>query len=317
MTATIVTGRVYADELAESTRAHVSALQAELGVAPGLATVMVGEDPSAQAYERRLRRRAGSLGCTYRCERLGADAQEADVLARVGALNADPRISGILLLRPVPPAIDETAVYRILDPLKDIESMHPANAGLFSLGRPRHVPSTPASVLHLLDRYLADTGRDSRTFLPGRRVAIVGRSHNVGQPAAMLFLARGATVIACDVHTDRRGELAQMTRQAEVLVVAAGVPGLVTAEHVSPGTIVVDVGINAVVDPATGRQHLVGDVDTESVLPVAEAVSPVPGGVGPITDICLVRTTMAAAELTVRTRRAEVLNEQTALTKDS
>lgn len=307
-------GLAYAKDLTKETRGHMERLKAELGIHPGLTTVLVGDDYSAKAYERQIRKRAEGVGIRYSSVHLPATAEQADVLAAVGALNADPRVSGILLLRPVPEGIDEAEIYRVLDPLKDIESMHPVNAGLFNLGRPRHVPSTPASVVYLLDRYLADTGRDPQEWLKGRRVAIVGRSPNVGAPAARLFLNRGATGLACDVHTSKRGELALMTKQAEVLVVAVGVAGLVTAEHVSPGTIVIDVGINPAKDPTTGKTRMVGDVDFDGVIEVAEAVSPVPGGVGPITEVSLVRNTVAASELTARARAADMQSEWTLLT---
>lgn len=316
MTGTSINGRAYARDLTEETRAHAEQLREELGIEPGLTTVLVGGDYSARAYERQIHKRADALGVTYKNVKLPQDAEQADVLAAIGALNADPRVTGILLLRPVPEQIDERDLYRVIDPLKDIESMHPVNAGLFNLGTPRHVPSTPASIVYLLDRYLADTGRDPDEWLKGRRVVVVGRSANVGQPVARIFLNRGATGIACDVNTSIRGELEIMTKQAEVLVVAVGVAHLIKAEHVSPGTIVIDVGINAVEDPHTGRTKMVGDVDFDGVIEIAEAVSPVPGGVGPITEVCLVRNTVAASELTARARDADKRSEWTLLTAE-
>jgi methylenetetrahydrofolate dehydrogenase (NADP+)/methenyltetrahydrofolate cyclohydrolase len=222
------------------------------------------------------------------------------VLALVGKLNADPRVSGILVLRPLPRHVDEGHVYRTLDPLKDIEAVHPDNAGLLALGQPRFVPSTPASIFWMLDRYVTDSGRDPRTFYNGLDLVLVGRSNNVGKPALWLGLARNATVISAHHYTAQAGRLEEHTRAADVLVVAAGVPRFVTAEMVKPGAIVIDVGINPERDEATGKVHMVGDVDTASVAEVAEAVSPVPGGVGPITDVFLLRNTLHAARLQAR-----------------
>lgn len=304
----IIDGAGYAADLKRATSHMVEVVRGH-GIHVGLATLMVGDDYAAAAYERRLRRLAGELGCGYRCERLPADASEADAVARVGLLDADPRVSGILVLRPLPPHISEVALYRALDPLKDIESMHPVNAGMLALGRPRYVPSTPASVYHLLDRYLLSTGRDPEEFYRRSRLVVVGRSLNVGKPAVLLGLSRGATVLACDEHTSRAGRLVECTRQADILVSAAGVPGLITERHVKPGAIAVDVGINPVTDPDTGKTRLVGDMDFESVREVAEAISPVPGGVGPITDVCLLRTTAAAARLTAEQADAEIRSE--------
>jgi methylenetetrahydrofolate dehydrogenase (NADP+)/methenyltetrahydrofolate cyclohydrolase len=308
VTGTVIDGAAYAADLKDVTARMVAEIQ-HSGTHVGLATVMVGDDYAAGAYERRLRRLAAELGCGYRCERLPAEASEADAVARVGLLDADPRVAGILVLRPLPVHISEVALYRALDPLKDIESMHPVNAGMLALGRPRYVPSTPASVFHMLDRYLVSTGRDLEGFYRRSRMVVVGRSLNVGQPAVLLGLGRGATVLACDEHTSRAGYLAECTRQADILISAAGVPGLITGRHVKPGVIAVDVGINPVTDPVTGRTHLVGDLAFEQVRAVAEAISPVPGGVGPITDVCLLRTTAAAARLTAEQSEAEIRAE--------
>jgi methylenetetrahydrofolate dehydrogenase (NADP+) / methenyltetrahydrofolate cyclohydrolase len=215
----------------------------------------------------------------------------------VGKLGADPRISGILVLRPLPEHVSEAALYRALDPLKDIEAVHPVNAGLLALGRPRFVPSTPASVFHLLDCYLVESGREPAEVYQRSNLLVVGRSANVGKPAVTLAMERGATVLSCDVHSYTSGLLYRHTRQADILVVATGVPGLVSANHVKQGVIAVDVGINAVVDAATGKLRLVGDLDTMSIAERAEAITPVPGGVGPITDVWLLRNTIMAARM--------------------
>jgi methylenetetrahydrofolate dehydrogenase (NADP+) / methenyltetrahydrofolate cyclohydrolase len=288
------------NRLAERLRAEVEQGVRELaalGVQAGLATVLVSEDYAAAAYERRLRRVAEELGCRYTSEVLAPDVEEADVLALVGKLNADPRVSGILILRPLPAQVPEADVYRTLDPHKDVEAVHPENAGLLALGQPRFTPSTPASVFYLLDSYVEESGRDPKTFYNGLDLVLVGRSNNVGKPALWLGLARGATVVSAHHFTSAAGRLDEHTRRADILVVAAGVPGVVTGDMVREGVIAVDVGINPVEDEETGKVRLVGDLDFESVAAKAEAVTPVPGGVGPITDVWLLRNTVEAARL--------------------
>ncbi|MBW3602654.1 MAG: bifunctional 5,10-methylenetetrahydrofolate dehydrogenase/5,10-methenyltetrahydrofolate cyclohydrolase [Actinobacteria bacterium] len=286
-------GRRIAADLQQRLSTAVAGVLAH-GVRPGLATVLAGDDYAARAYERRVRRLAGELGCGYTSTSLPGTVDEADAVATVGALSADPAVHGILVLRPLPDGVGEAALHAALDPAKDVEAVHPLNVGLLTLGRPRHVPSTPAACFEMLDRYLVDTGRDPAEFYPRRTIAVVGRSANVGRPAVMLGLARDATVVSCDEHTDRAGRLADYTRDADVLITAAGVPGLVRGEHVRDGVIAIDVGINPVPD-AAGGVRLVGDLDHDSVADRAEALSPVPGGVGPITDVCLLGNVVAAA----------------------
>jgi len=293
--AQVIDGEAIAADLKRQVAARITALAAR-GLRPGLATVLVGDDYSARAYERRVGRLAAELGCHYASEQLPADAEEADAVAAVGKLDADPRVSGILVLRPLPPHVTEVALYRALDPSKDIEAVHPVNAGLLALGRPRFVPSTPASVFHMLDSYLAQSGREPRKFYERSLVVVVGRSANVGKPAITLAMERNATVVSCDVHTYRAGRLYELTAAADALIVAVGVPGLISGEHVREGVIAIDVGINAVRDVVTGKMRLVGDLDFDSVATRAEAVSPVPGGVGPITDVWLLRNTVTAME---------------------
>jgi methylenetetrahydrofolate dehydrogenase (NADP+)/methenyltetrahydrofolate cyclohydrolase len=294
MSAHIIDGEALAAELREDVERTFHDLVGS-GIRPGLATVLLGEDYAAKAYERRLRRVAEELGCHYVSEELAGDVEQADALAIVGKLNADPRIAGILILRPLPEQVSEPTLYRTLDPLKDIEAVHPDNAGLLALGTPRYVPSTPASVFFMLDRYVEDTGRDPQTFYNGLDLVLVGRSNNVGKPALWLGLARNATVISAHAYTSQAGRLPDHTSRADLLVVAAGVPGVVTGDMVKEGVIAIDVGINAVKDEETGKTRLVGDLDFESVAAKAEAISPVPGGVGPITDIWLLRNTGEAA----------------------
>lgn len=298
----LIDGIGFAEDLKEQVARDAASVVAR-GGQPGLATVLVGEDYPAEAYERRLRRIAGELGCRYVCERLPGDVEEAEAVATVGKLDADPRISGILVLRPLPAHVSEVALYRALDPLKDVESVHPVNAGLLALGRPRYIPSTPASCFHILDRYLTESGRDAAAFYARSTLVVVGRSANVGKPALHLGLARNATVISCDEHTFRAGRLHDFTRVADLLIVAAGVPGLLGADHVRDGVIAIDVGINAVPGP-DGGTRLVGDLEAD-VAGTAEAITPVPGGVGPITDVWLLRNTVAAAAYAAGVAAAE------------
>ncbi|MDQ3662664.1 MAG: bifunctional 5,10-methylene-tetrahydrofolate dehydrogenase/5,10-methylene-tetrahydrofolate cyclohydrolase [Actinomycetota bacterium] len=292
--ANLIDGRAIAAELKQTLRDDIAGLRGE-GVCPGLATVLFEDDYPAEAYQRRLSALASDLGCHFFSETLPRDAQEADALATVGKLGADPRINGILILRPLPPQISEAVIYEALDPLKDIEAVHPFNAGLLELGRPRFVPSTPASCFCCLDNYVRSSGRDPAHFYEGLNVVVVGRSANVGRPAVLLALARNATVMSCDEYTSARGKLHEYTERADVLIVAAGVPGLITGEHVSDGVIAIDVGINPVKEGTHTR--LVGDFEFDSVAPKAEAITPVPGGVGPITQVWLLKNTVFAAQL--------------------
>ncbi|MQA16741.1 MAG: bifunctional 5,10-methylene-tetrahydrofolate dehydrogenase/5,10-methylene-tetrahydrofolate cyclohydrolase [Pseudonocardiaceae bacterium] len=293
MTAHVIDGKSYAAQLRTRLAGEVRDLAAR-GARPGLATLIVGDSYPAHAYERRVARLAADLDCHYVREALPADTNQADTVAAVGKLNADPRISGILILRPLPDHISETVLYRALDPLKDIEAVHPVNAGLLALDRPRYIPSTPASVFHMLDRYLTDTGRDPAQVYPHTTLVMVGRSNNVGKPAILLGLARNATVLSCDEHSHTAGLLHHYTRHADILIVAAGVPGLITADHIKTGAIAIDVGINPIHNPHTDTITLVGDLDPD-VTQRAEAISPVPGGVGPITDTWLLHNTILAA----------------------
>lgn len=296
MTATVIDGNALAERLSERVHDELEQLKVT-GSVPGLATLLVGDDPAATAYERHVRRLAARLGCEYANEHLPADSQLADVLAVVGKLNADPRVTGILVLRPLPEGIAEPLVYRALDPYKDVEAVHPENFGLLAQGRPRFVPSTPASCYYLLESYLRSTGRDPEAFFPGRTLVVVGRSDSVGKPAASLGLQRHATVVTCHSRTH---DLGAFTRQADVLIVAAGTAGLVTGDMVRDDVIAVDVGIDPIEDPETGRTRFVGDLEFESVAAKAEAITPVPGGVGPITDVWLIGNAVSAAAAALR-----------------
>ncbi len=292
----IIDGNVLAAGLKERLSAEVRE-SVENSIRPGLATVLVGAEYAAEAYERRVRQLAEELECRYVCERLPEYVEEAEVLATVGKLNADPRVSGILVLRPLPAGVSESAVYRALDPLKDVEAVHPVNAGLLALGQARYVPSTPAACFQVLDSYLAESREDPAEFYSRSNVVVVGRSNNVGKPAVSLGLARNATVISCDVHTYNAGRLREHTLKADILIVAAGVPRFIDGDYVREGVIAVDVGINPIKDPETGKTRLVGDLDFDSVAAKAEGITPVPGGIGPVTDVWLLKNTTRAARL--------------------
>jgi methylenetetrahydrofolate dehydrogenase (NADP+)/methenyltetrahydrofolate cyclohydrolase len=263
------------------------------GVA-GVATILIGDDYAASVYQRRIDTHAGEVGMVSRAVQMPAEATLGQVVGKIAELDVDPEISGILVLRPLPEHLPEARIFRALPPLKDIEAQHPENAGLLALGMPRFVPSTAGAAFHMLDRYMIQSGRDPTRAYDGLNLVLVGRSNNVGKPAAILGLARNATVISAHKHTSDAGRLAEHTRSADVLVVAAGVPGLITGEMVRDGAIVVDIGINPVPQP-DGAVRLVGDVEFETVAARAEAVSPVPGGVGPITDLWVLHNTIVAA----------------------
>lgn len=299
--ANVIDGRAYAHELMARVRAELEGLPAR---GAGIATILVGDDYAASVYQRRIDRNARQAGMASRPVVLGADATLGQVVGTIAELDVDPEISGILVLRPLPPHLPESRVYRALPPLKDIEAMHPENAGLLALGMPRYVPSTPAAAFHMLDRYMVASGRDPEHAYDGLDLVLVGRSNNVGKPAAILGLARNATVISCHKHTETADRLAHHTLQADILVVAAGVPGLIAGDMVREGAIVVDIGINPVTG-ADGAVRLVGDVDFDGVAQRAEAVSPVPGGVGPITDVWVVHNAMLAAHALAGNRDAD------------
>jgi methylenetetrahydrofolate dehydrogenase (NADP+)/methenyltetrahydrofolate cyclohydrolase len=294
VSAQIIDGRECARLLKQTVALDVKQLR-EDGLDCGLATVVVGDSYSAAAYERRLRRVSADLDVQYWRRSLPQDASRQQIIEVVTELNADPAVTGILVLRPLPSHVREADVFRALSPLKDIEAVHPENAGLLALGTPRYVPSTAASVFHLLDTWLDSAGLDRADFYHRSLIVVVGRSNNVGKPAVSLAYDRQAAVESVDEWASLTVGLGRHTRRADVLVVAAGQIGLIKAEHIDEGAIVIDVGINPFTDPDTGNVRMVGDVDFSTVAPRARAITPVPGGVGPVTDVWLLRNTVAAA----------------------
>jgi methylenetetrahydrofolate dehydrogenase (NADP+)/methenyltetrahydrofolate cyclohydrolase len=280
MPATTVQARIIDGKAVAATlRATVAARVAGLDFRPGLAVVLVGDDPASAVYVRNKDRAASGAGIMARTLRLAATTSQVELLAVVRQLNADPDIDGILVQLPLPPHLDSAAIIDALDPAKDVDGLHPVNAGLLASGREGLVPCTPRGVMKLL--------AEANVPLRGARALVLGRSVLVGRPMAALLTAADATVTLA--HSRTR-DLPDECRRADVLIAAVGRPGMVTADWVKPGATVIDVGINRGAD---GR--LVGDVDFAGCLAVAGAITPVPGGVGPMTIACLLENTLIAS----------------------
>jgi methylenetetrahydrofolate dehydrogenase (NADP+)/methenyltetrahydrofolate cyclohydrolase len=294
MTAQVIDGRQIAKDLKLEVAREVKQLHGD-GIDCGLATLVVGEDYSAKAYERRLKRIADELGVHYQNVALAKATASNEVLTAVRKLNDDPTVSGVLVLRPLPEQVSEVDVFRTLSPLKDIEAVHPENAGLLALGTPRYVPSTAASAFYVLGEWLDGVGEEQSAFYHRSLVVVIGRSNNVGKPLVSLAYDRQAAVESIDEWASLNHQLGRHTRRADVLIVAAGVVGLIRSEHIRDGAIVLDVGINPVTDPQSGAVRMVGDVDFADVVDRARAITPVPGGIGPVTDVLLLRNTVMAA----------------------
>lgn len=290
MTAQIISGTDIAKEIRGELKERVSRLKAEQGITPGLATVLVGEDPASQMYVGMKNRAAGDMGIHSRQHTLPADTSQEELLGLVRGLNADPQIHGILVQLPLPDHIDEGAVIETIDPAKDVDGFHPMSVGRLATDSGQFFPPcTPQGVVEMLVR----SGHDPS----GKHVVIVGRSNIVGRPLASLLLRKGrggnATVTVCHSRT---ADLAAETRRADILVVAMGRPEMITADMVRPGAVVIDVGTNRVDDPDSERGYRVcGDVLFDEVSEVATAISPVPGGVGPMTITMLLSNTVESA----------------------
>jgi methylenetetrahydrofolate dehydrogenase (NADP+)/methenyltetrahydrofolate cyclohydrolase len=304
--ADIIDGNAIAEEIKAELAAEVQRLR-EQGVVPGVATLMVGDDYGAKMYRRQIERLATEIGLAYRDVTLPAEASQDDVLEAMAALNRDPAICGILPLRPFPKGISEARVLEAMDPAKDIDGLHPINAGRMALGQPTVYPATPWACYVLLERYFARRGLDPKAAFEGKDLVIVGRSNSVGKPAYFLALERNATTTTVHSFTSRAGRLADHTRRADILIAAMGRPEFVTADMVKPGAVVVDVGINMVpVLDASGnpvlddrgrpKRKTVGDVAFDQVKEVASAITPVPGGVGAVTNVLLMRNVVRAAQ---------------------
>jgi len=276
--ARVIDGTAIARRVREEVALDVVSFVEETGSAPGLATVLVGDDPASDVYVGGKQRACAEAGITGFDHRLPADTTEEEVAALLGRLNADPAVSGILLQLPLPAHMDGAALTALIDPAKDVDGLTPSSAGLLAQGRPGLRPCTPAGVIELLDAHDVE--------LEGAEAVVLGRSLLVGRPLAALLLERHATVTVCHSRT---AVLPAVCARADVLVAAVGVPRLVGADHVKPGAAVIDVGINR------GPDGLVGDVDFEPVSARAGLITPVPGGVGPMTIAMLLRNTLTAA----------------------
>ena len=303
--AEIIDGVAIAEEIKGELRAEVAALAAR-GITPGVATILVGDDYGAKMYRRQVERMAGEIGISYRDITLPGDTSLADVLAGIRSLNEDPTVHGILPLRPLPKGM-EAPVLEALDPAKDIDCLHPINAGRLALGQPAVYPATPWACYVLLERYFARKGLDPKTAFEGKELVIVGRSNIVGKPAYFLALERNATTTTVHSFTWRAGTLPAHTRRADILIVAMGKAEFIKKDMVKPGAIVVDVGINMVpaLDAAGNpildekgrpKRRTVGDVAFDEVKEVAGAITPVPGGVGSVTNVLLMKNVVRAAE---------------------
>ena len=294
MSAEIISGKDIADQIRAELAVRVETLATEHDTTPGLATVLVGEHPASQMYVGMKNRAAADLGIASRQITMPAETSQEELLGLVAGLNADPAVHGILVQLPLPPQIDEGAVIEAIDPTKDVDGFHPMSIGRLATDSGEFfAPCTPAGVVEMLVRSGHDPG--------GKRVVIVGRSNLVGRPLASLMLrkARGgnATVTVCHSRTT---DLARVTRTAEILVVAMGRPEMITGDMVSSGAVVIDVGTNRVDDPGRENGYRVcGDVLFEEVREIAAAISPVPGGVGPMTITMLLSNTVKSAELAV------------------
>lgn len=287
--AQILDGRAAAAALEARLIRRVAAL-ADRGVVPGLTLVRVGEDPASITYVRSKERACRRVGIRSDTLVLPAQTTRDDLLATIARLNADPAVHGILLQLPLPTHLSQEEFLAALDPRKDVDGFHPINVGRLCLGLPGFVPATPLGILRMLQHYAIPVA--------GRRVVILGRSRIVGRPLANLLSAQrpegNATVTLC--HSQTR-ELPTVTRTAEILIAAVGRPRFVVGGMVTPGAIVIDVGIHGEPDPERpGKRRLFGDVDFEAVQGIASAISPVPGGVGPMTVACVVENTVEAAE---------------------
>lgn len=274
----LLRGGPIAAAIREQVAGDVEAFRAEHGYAPALAVVVAGKDAPSAVYLHKILDGCRLVGIEDRLVELAADASEADVAAALRTLQADPRVAGIITQMPLPPGIPLRAVIDVLDPLRDIDGIHPLNAGLLSLGYDGFLPATAHAAVEILTK--------SGIELAGRHAVVVGRSNVVGKPAALLLLRENATVTVCHSKT---ADLASVIRTGDIVVVAIGRAGMITGDMLKPGAVVVDVGINVV------EGKLVGDVDFETASRVASAITPVPGGVGPLTNAILLTHLVSAA----------------------
>ena len=282
MTAQIIDGKVFAATVRAQVAEHVATLKDAHGITPGLAVVLVGEDPASQVYVRSKGKLTVEVGMNSYEHKLDVQTSQEDLLALIENLNADPAVHGILVQLPLPDHLDSELVINSIDPAKDVDGFHISNVGLLGTGQKSMVPCTPLGCLMML--------RDHHGSLSGMNAVVVGRSNIVGKPMAQLLLGDSCTVT---IAHSRTKDLEEVCRRADILVAAVGRPEMVTGDWVKPGATVIDVGINRIEGEA-GKTKLVGDVHFESAAAVAGAITPVPGGVGPMTIACLLANTLTA-----------------------
>lgn len=279
----VIDGKAFAAGLRDRVAERAATLASAHGIVPGLAVVLVGDDPASAVYVRNKARQTVDAGLRSIEHRLPADTAEADLLALVHGLNADPEVDGILVQLPLPDQIDAQRVIDAIDPAKDVDGFHPVNAGRLTLGLDGLVPCTPRGCMMLIE--------DRIESLSGLKALVVGRSNIVGKPIAHLLLAKSCTVT---IAHSRTRDLAAECRAADVLIAAVGRPRMIRGDWIKPGAVVIDVGINRI-DAGDGKTRLVGDVAYDEALPHVGAITPVPGGVGPMTIACLLDNTVTAA----------------------
>ena len=293
MTAKIILGTEVAKEIREELKKEVASLKEKHGITPGLVTILVGEDPASVSYVTGKQKIAKELAFHSLQDTQPADISEARLLELIEKYNRDKNIHGILVQLPLPKQINETRILFAIDPKKDVDGFHPVNLGKLMIGEADYLPCTPAGIQQLLIR--------AGVPIDGAEVVVVGRSNIVGKPIANILLqkAAGANATVTICHTRTR-DLAAHTRRAEILIVAAGKPKAVTADMVRPGAAVIDVGVNRIGMTPEGKARLCGDVDFEAVKEIASVITPVPGGVGPMTITMLMANTVKAAKLSVK-----------------
>jgi methylenetetrahydrofolate dehydrogenase (NADP+)/methenyltetrahydrofolate cyclohydrolase len=281
MSAKIIDGKAFAAQVREKVAAHVARLKEVQGVTPGLAVVLVGDDPASEVYVRNKGKQTLEVGMNSYEHKLPAETGEAELLALIGKLNADPAVHGILVQLPLPAHLNSDLVINAIDPAKDVDGFHISNVGLLGTGQKSMVPCTPLGCLMML--------RDQLGSLAGLNAVVVGRSNIVGKPMAQLLLGDSCTVT---IAHSRTKDLPEVCRRADILVAAVGRPEMIPGDWVKPGATVIDVGINRI--ERDGKKKLVGDVHFDSAAAVAGAITPVPGGVGPMTIACLLANTVTA-----------------------
>ncbi|NBR35742.1 MAG: bifunctional methylenetetrahydrofolate dehydrogenase/methenyltetrahydrofolate cyclohydrolase FolD [Rhodobacteraceae bacterium] len=282
MTATVIDGKAFAANVRGQVAEHVARLKEVHGITPGLAVVLVGEDPASQVYVRSKGKQTVEVGMNSYEHKLPADTAEADLLALIDQLNTDPAVHGILVQLPLPKHLNEDLVINSISPAKDVDGFHISNVGLLGTGQKSMVPCTPLGCLMLL--------RDYHGSLSGMNAVVIGRSNIVGKPMAQLLLGDSCTVT---IAHSRTKDLPEVVRRADIVVAAVGRPEMVVGDWIKPGATVIDVGINRIEKPEGGTR-LVGDCDYASCADVAGAITPVPGGVGPMTIACLLANTLTA-----------------------